>query len=325
MNKEQGIKKEQQESKKVTKRGPLLIAILVLVLIAVLLTFFLTRETKDKILTSIEGIDDYEIVLEVNRNNEEIMLGKYQYDKNKQVMYFQLTDNNGVLEEQYYDIANKMLYVKNQDNGLYKSMDYETDYRLNTILNELLKKANNTSFMDETSYTIPYSDMEELLTKGDNLLTSYLISKNIQIESGNINLKVTKVGDDLDTIMIILPTKEHETEIILSFVKKETSLNVPQASNNQSNEALAAKWLIIYLQRIYANEPQEARGVTDINYFLNSEYGEELKNILTDIPTDVRLRVTPASNKEAGIVNGTLTFENGKVVTIENNQIKSVE
>ena len=62
-----------------------------------------------------------------------------------------------------------------------------------------------------------------------------------------------------------------------------------------------------------------------MNYFLNSEYGDELKNILTDIPTDVRLRVTPASNKEAGIVNGTLTFENGKVVTIENNQIKSVE
>ena len=225
MNKEQETKKEKQEPKKVTRRGPLLIAILVLVLIAVLLTFFLTRETKDKILTSFEGIDDYEIVLDVNRNNEEVMLGNYKFDKNKQIIYFQLTDSDNVLEEQYYDISNKMLYVKNQDNGHYKSMDYETDYRLNTILNELLKKANNTSFMDETSYTIPYSDMEELLTKGDNLLISYLVAKNIQMDSGNIKLEVTKIGNDLDTITITLPTKEHETEVKLSFVKKEISIS----------------------------------------------------------------------------------------------------
>ncbi len=317
--------KEKKEKKK-NSRLLLVIGLVVVLLLVVVSIYLLNKETKEKVLSSLEHLNEYQVVIEVTKKDDTLVQGKYQYDDDKNIIYFQLFNDEAVLEDQYYDVNNKKLYYKNSGNSFYKIMDYETNYRFENVLNSLVKEAKEGPLFESSNYTLSKDKWNELVFRDENLLNSF-ITNTTTLDAQDIKFTFTRNKEDLDTLKITISTEEEPIEVKAYFVKVDTNLTLPELvsmeNRKESLEEVDAKWIVLYLQQIFAEMPQTLTPVTDVNILWNSSYKEELQKKLSSLPIDLRLRITPSSAKESSLISGTITFENGKTVTLENNLIKN--
>lgn len=299
------------------KRNRFLLALVVGALILIIVGLFLGKGNDIKQFQSSIHYQDYQVFLEAKVGDNTILEGVYAYKKEQDIMYFRLLDDEKDLEQQFYDRKSNKLYYQNTTTGMYQEMDYETDYSMNEFL--------RTSLCDSKGnlrYQIPSEVILSLYQNTDNIMLSYLKQLGYVPNGKSGSAEISYVSSYFDTITYTIPTEKGNVLLQLHFQTEPKEITLPVENITHEEEKRSAQWIILFIQRVYATEPQEAKAITDIQYLMQSSYASELQTKLSLMPTDIRLRINPSTSKESGIISGTITFENGVSISIEKNVIQ---
>lgn len=298
---------------------PIIVSLVAIILIVV--GVILARGSASLNFSSALSYQDYQVVLEVKMKDEVIVTGVYAHQSLSDITYFRLIGLDEDLEQEYYDGKNKKLYYQNTTTGMYQEMDYETDYSMQRFLEKTLLDSDGIERRSHGKYLVSSSVISDLYENSDDLVMSYLKEQGY-LPSGEPGEAVVQYSNNyFDVITYTIPTKKGDITMEFTFQTEPRDITLPVQKSDMEDEKLAAQWIILFIQRIYANEGQEVKAITDINYFLESSYKDELIPKLKVKPVEVRLRINPSTSKESGIISGTITFENGTTITIEKNNI----
>lgn len=309
------------QNKDLKNRKIVLLSLVVLGIMFILVGLFLRKGKDTNQFQPSINYENYQVLLEAKVEDKVVLEGIYTYQKEQDIVYFRLFDDTKDLEQQYYDRKNKTLYYQNTTTGMYQQMDYETNYSLTEFLRTSLCDKNGNPRYQNGVYPISKETLLSLYQQTDNMMLSYLKQLGyVPSEAGSA--KVSYQSSYFDTITYTIPTEEGTVLLSLHFQTEPKELILPIEKISHEEEKLSAQWIILFIQRVYAMEVQEAKAITDMNYLMQSSYATELKQKLTITPVDIRLRINPSTSKEAGIISGTITFENGVSLSIEKNVIQ---
>lgn len=158
----------------------------------------------------------------------------------------------------------------------------------------------------------------------NNLIYSFLVNKGYQYQEKDTEAIVRFQKNQLQSITMDVVTDQGTLTFVFVFSYPNTVLTLPVANDTYQAEITSAKWMILYLQRVYAEESsQNEKVITDLSYIMESSYGDELNRKLSIQPSTIQVTLMPTTEKGSGAVSGSITFVNGVTLTIVNNVIVS--
>lgn len=307
-------------------KNKLVVIIFVIILFVLVLfigIYLLVKFQNNNNLNSASSEKDYQITMTASQDNNVFLTGVYQYQEDKTLTHFRLVGPETTLEDQFYDVTNKTLYYQNINTHLYTKMDYETDFTIDQFF-QLLDSKNVQNVFGTLRYKVNFEDFLNIFNRPENLFTTYLNQLGYMPLKQDLIFKVSYNKDLFNQISVDLNTSKGVIKMLFNFQLNDKQISLPLLDSSYKNEKKSAEWIMLYIRKIYSEETQIEKGITDISYFMNSKYRDEIEEKLLVKPKEVRFRVMPSTVKDSGILNGTITFENDVTVTIENSIIKSI-
>lgn len=307
-------------------KNKLVVVIVGIVLLLLLLfvgVYFIIKSQNKNALASALKETDYEITMTASKDDNVLLTGVYQYQEDKKVAHYRLVGPETTLEDQFYDVANKTLYYQNVNTHLYTKIDYETDFSIAQFF-QLIDSKNIQNTFGTLRYEVNFEDFMKVFNRSENLFTTYLNQLGYSPVEQDLIFDVSYNKGLFNQISFDLNTSNGVIEMLLNFQPNDKEISLPLLDDSHKDEKKSAEWIMLYIKRIYGEEAQIEKGITNISYFMDSKYRDELEAKLLVKPKEVRLRIMPSTVKDSGILNGTITFENDVTVTIENGFVKSI-
>ncbi len=304
------------------KKLGLIIGVIVVALIVVFIAIFLIKNGREQELEAAKQLpDQYTIDFIVKRGSSEVGELLYQVDKTKGLHYLVVSNTEEMIDKMYFDETKDIIYYQNVDTNVWSQVEQTTSFCIEDFLNKLDK-----SYWDGVQnrhFTLPYQDFSSIYQNEYNLLTDFLESQGYFLKDEDTNIDITYANNRFETITLTMPTTDDlSVTIEMKFSYNELHLQLPNMTAFElTDEERQVKWMILYLQRIFATEPQTEKVIVDTNYLLDSAYKEEISSHMPLEISDIRVTLIPTTDVNACMVNGTITFENGVVATIQQNQI----
>ena len=313
-----------EKNKEITihkKQATIFLGIVILLLFVLIVVMLVTKNNANNRFKKAIEITNYKVEISVLENKEEI--AHYSYYNDGTLQEFTSYYDDAMKDHYFFDANHQKLYYENLTTHQYSTEDRTSDLEFQSFL-KVIASADLKNWFGNSIYEIHYSDLKDILMNSNNLIYSFLVNKGYQYQEKDTEAIVRFQKNQLQSITMDVVTDQGTLTFVFVFSYPNTVLTLPVANDTYQAEITSAKWMILYLQRVYAEESsQNEKVITDLSYIMESSYGDELNRKLSIQPSTIQVTLMATTEKGSGAVSGSITFVNGVTLTIVNNVIVS--
>ena len=303
------------------KQAMLFLVATIILLLFIILVLLITKQNAENRFKKAISATNYKVEISVLKEEEE--LAHYSYHNDGTLQEFTSYYDDSRKDHYFFDQNQQKLYYENLTTHQYSTEDVASDLEFSSFL-EVVASSDLKNWFGSSAYVIDYNDLKDVLMNSNNLIYNLLIKKGYQYQENEIKATVRFQKKQIQSITMDVMSNSGTLTFVFVFSYPDTTLTLPVANDIYESEIASAKWMILYLQRIYADEPsQNEKVITDLAYLMESSYHDELSSKLLIQPNAIQITLKPTTEKASAAITGSITFENGVTLQIENNVIVS--
>lgn len=303
------------------KQAMIFLVATIILLLFIILILLITKQNAVNRFKKAIAATNYKVEISILKEEEE--LAHYSYHNDGTLQEFTSYYDDSRKDHYFFDKNQQKLYYENLTTHQYSTEDRTSDLEFQSFL-KVIASADLKNWFGNSIYEIHYSDLKDILMNSNNLIYSFLVNKGYQYQEKDTEAIVRFQKNQLQSITMDVVTDQGTLTFVFVFSYPNTVLTLPVANDTYQAEITSAKWMILYLQRVYAEEPsQNEKVITDLSYIMESSYRDELNSKLAIQPSAIQITLMPTTEKGSGSISGAITFINGVTLQIENNVIVS--
>lgn len=303
------------------KQAMIFLVATIILLLFIILILLITKQNAVNRFKKAIAATNYKVEISILKEEEE--LAHYSYHNDGTLQEFTSYYDDSRKDHYFFDKNQKKLYYENLTTHQYSTEDLASNLEFSSFL-EVIASSDLKNWFGSSEYVIDYNDLKDILMNSNNLIYNLLVKKGYQYQENEIKATIRFQKNQIQSITMDVMTNSGILTFVFVFSYPDTTLTLPVADDTYQSEITSAKWMILYLQRVYAEEPsQNEKVITDLSYIMESSYRDELNSKLAIQPSAIQITLMPTTEKGSGSISGAITFINGVTLQIENNVIVS--